>query len=84
LSVPGVQVPPWQLSIVVHGLLALQGVPFETGVCTQPMAGSHEAAMQTLLLVHVMGVFVQTPPTHIALEWHMSLIPRQEVLSAVF
>jgi hypothetical protein len=81
--VPAVQLPPWQLSIDVHELLVLQGVPSATDVVVQPWAGSHEGAWQMLLLVHVMAAVTQAPPVHVPdATWHLSGVVVHEVLSA--
>jgi hypothetical protein len=75
-AVPAVHVPPWQVSAPLHTVESAHGVPFATGVVSQPVTGSQESVVQTLPSLQVSGVpAVQVPP------WQVSA-PLQTVPSA--
>ena len=68
-GVPGVQVPSWHVSFVVHGFPALQGDPFSTaGLLQVPVPGSHvPAAWHWSPATHDFGLPpTQTPATHVS------------------
>jgi hypothetical protein len=46
-GVPDVQVPLWHTSLPLQTLPSLHAVPFNTGVCEQPVAGSQLSVVQT-------------------------------------
>jgi hypothetical protein len=64
-GVPGLQVPPPQVSPAVQALLSEQG--FVLFVYTQPVPGSHVSVVQTLLSSQTTGVpGWQEPPPHVS------------------
>src|SRR5689334_14760134 len=48
MGLPPTHAPFWQLSIVVHTFWSSHAVPFATGVCMIPCAGSHASMVQGL------------------------------------
>jgi hypothetical protein len=62
---PPTQLPPAQVSFVVHALPSLQG--FELLVCVQPLLGLHPSVVQTLLSSQFgAGPPTQLPPEHVS------------------
>jgi hypothetical protein len=59
LAAPGTQTPPEQTSPVVQAFPSLQTA--ELLVNTQPIAGSQESSVQTLLSLQLIGVWTQLP-----------------------
>jgi hypothetical protein len=66
-AVPGVQVPLWQTSSPLHTVLSAHELPLATGVVKQPMIGSQESVVQTLLSLQLGGV----PEVHTP-DWQVS------------
>jgi hypothetical protein len=61
-AVPAEQVPDWQVSGPLHALPSAHDVPFASGVFAQPVAGTQESVVQTLLSLQLGGVpAVQVP-----------------------
>jgi hypothetical protein len=61
------------MSPVVHGLLALHGMPV-SGMFTHPVAGSQLSAVHGLLSSHEMLALEQTPPAQMPSDtWHLSV-----------
>jgi hypothetical protein len=67
-GVPDVQVPLWHTSLPLQTLPSPQAVPFSTGVCEQPVAGSQLSVVQTLLSLQLRAV----PAAHVP-DWQVSL-----------
>jgi len=56
---PPTQVPPWQVSPVVHVFPSLHEVPSASGSLTQPNTGSQLLAVQGLASTHPAGLRVR-------------------------
>jgi hypothetical protein len=74
-AVPGVQVPPWQVSAPLQTLPSLHAVPFASGVFVHPVTGSQASVVHTFASLQVRGV----PAVQVPL-WQTSL-PLQTVPS---
>jgi len=69
---PPTQLPPAQVSFVVHALPSLQG--FELLVCVQPLLGLHPSVVQTLPSSQFgAGPPTQLPPVHVSFVVHALL-----------
>jgi hypothetical protein len=62
-GVPAVQDPLWQVSLPLQTLASAHGVPFDTGVFAQPVAGMQLSVVQTLASLQSSALpAVQAPP----------------------
>jgi hypothetical protein len=62
-GVPGVQVPPWQVSVPLHTLPSPQPIPSTTGRLRQPIAASHESFVQGFPSSQFTVSLTHEPPT---------------------
>jgi hypothetical protein len=60
---PGVQVPPWQVSVPLHALPSPQAIPSTTGRFRQPNRVSHESFVHGFPSSQFTGSLTHEPPT---------------------
>jgi len=70
-GVPALQAPAWHVSLPLHALPSLHGVPFASAVLRQPASGSHVSAVHGLLSLQLRAApAVQIPDRHVSAPLH--------------